>query len=137
LVDQTVEGNFDHVTPAHLHAKVWPVVRDVFRAREEQVLREYATRSVRGQTTEDLPAIAQATASRRVDCLLLAQGAQAWGLMDWVGGRIALRRAQRDARDGDVLDDLAEATLAQGGEVMTLERTRMPGHSAAAAILRW
>lgn len=48
LVDQTVEGNFDHVTPAHLHAKVWPVVRDVFRAREGQVLREYATRSVRG-----------------------------------------------------------------------------------------
>jgi hypothetical protein len=137
LVEQTVEGNFDHVTPGHLHAKVWPVVHDVFRVREEQVLGEYAALSVRGQTTEDLFAIAQATVSRRVDYLLIAQGAYVWGFMDRGSGRIVQRSAQQDTRDGDVLDDLAEATLAQGGEVVMLERTRMPGHSPVAAILRW
>jgi Bacterial archaeo-eukaryotic release factor family 3 len=137
LVEQTVEGNFDRVTPGHLHAKVWLVVHDVFRLREEQVLGEYAALSVRGQTTEDLFAIAQATVSRRVSYLLIAQGAHVWGLMDRGSGRVVQRSAQQDTRDGDVLDDLAEATLAQGGEVMMLERTRMPGHSPVAAILRW
>ena len=137
LVEQTVEGNFDHVTPGHLHAKVWPVVHDVFRVREEQVLGEYEALSVRGQTTEDLFAIAQATVSRRIGYLLIAQGAHVWGLMDRGSGRIVQRSAQQDTRDGDVLDDLAEATLAQGGEVVMLERTRMPGHSPVAAILRW
>ena len=47
------------------------------------------------------------------------------------------RSAQQDTGDGDVLGDLAEATLAQGGEVVMLERTRMPGHLPVAAILRW
>jgi hypothetical protein len=103
LVEQTVEGNFDHVTPGHLHAKVWPVVHDVFRAREEQVLGEYAALSVRGQTTEDLFAIARATVSRRVGYLLIAQGAHVWGLMDRGSGRIVRRSAQQDTRDGDVL----------------------------------
>ena len=56
--------------------------------------------------------------------------------MDRGSGRIVQRSAQQDTRDGDVLDDLAEATLALGGEVVMLERTRMPGHSPVAAILR-
>jgi release factor family 3 len=137
LVEQAVEGNFDRVTAGHLHAKVWPIVRDVFRAREEQVLGEYATLSMRGQTTEDLSAIGQATVSRRVDVLLLAHRAHVWGLMDRGTGKIVQRAAQEDTHDGDVLDDLATATLAQGGEVMILERKRMPSQAAAAAILRW
>jgi hypothetical protein len=137
LAEQTVEGNFDHVTPGHLHAKVWPVVHDFFRVREEQVLGEYAALSVRGQTTQDLFTIARATVSRRVGYLLIAQGAHVWVLMDRGSGRIVQRSAQPDTRDGDVLDDLAEATLAQGGEVVMLERTRLPGHSPVASILGW
>jgi hypothetical protein len=69
--------------------------------------------------------------------LLIAQGTHVWGLMDRASGRIVHRDEQHDTRDGDVLDDLAEATLAQGGEVVTLERAKMPGHSPAAAMLRW
>jgi hypothetical protein len=137
LVDQPVEGNFDYITPEQLHAKVWPVAHNVLRVREEQVLDEYAARAIQGQTIEDLSAIAQATFSRRVGYLLIAQGAHVWGLMDRASGRIVHRSAQQDTRDGDVLDDLAEATLAQGGEVIMLQRARMPGHSPAAAILRW
>jgi Bacterial archaeo-eukaryotic release factor family 3 len=137
LVDQPVEGNFDYITPEQLHAKVWPVAHNVFRVREEQVLDEYAARAIQGQTIEDLSAIAQATVSRRVGYLLIAQGAHVWGLIDRASGRIVHRSAQQDTRDGDVLDDLAEATLVQGGEVIMLERARMPGRSPAAAILRW
>jgi hypothetical protein len=137
LVDQTVEGNFDYMTPEQLHSKVWPVAHNVFRVREEQMLDEYAARAMQGQTIEDLSAIAQATVSRRVGYLLIAQGAHVWGLMDRASGRIVHRSAQQDTRDEDVLDDLAEATLAQGGEVIMLERARMPGHSPAAAMLRW
>ena len=56
--------------------------------------------------------------------------------LDRGSGRIVRRSAQQDTLDGDVLDDLAEATLAQGHVVM-LERTGMPRHSPVAAILRW
>jgi hypothetical protein len=132
-----VEGNFDYVTPEQLRAKVWPVAHQVFRVLEEQVLDEYAARATQGQTIEDLSAIAEATVSRRVGYLLIAEGAHIWGLMDRASGRIVRRSAQQDTRDADVLDDLAEATLVQGGEVIMLERARMPGHSPAAAMLRW
>jgi hypothetical protein len=137
LVDPPVEGNFDYVTPEQLHAKVWPVAHQVLRVLEEQVLDEYAARATQGQTIKDLSAIAEATVSRRVGHLLIAEGAHIWGLMDRASGRIVHRSAQEDTRDEDVLDDLAEATLAQGGEVIMLERARMPGHSPAAAMLRW
>ncbi|MEW6299284.1 MAG: hypothetical protein AB1671_16345 [Thermodesulfobacteriota bacterium] len=137
IVPQGVTGNFEHAAPEDIHAKVWPIIREVFRAREDALLDEYARLVGQGQSIDELPAIARAMLEGRVHRLLLAEGAHLWGILDRTNGIIIPRPAQQDTRDDDVLDDLAEGVLTRGGEVYLLPAERMPSDSPAAAVLRW
>ena len=56
--------------------------------------------------------------------------------MDPATGQVHRTETQRGSHDDDVLDDVAEAVLHYGGDVMTLEGDRMPGGQDAAAELR-
>jgi hypothetical protein len=60
-----------------------------------------------------------------------------WGRMDPASGELDLPAQRRSEQDDDVLDDVAEAVLARGGDVLSLEPARMPSKSPVAATLRW
>ncbi|HUG52656.1 MAG TPA: hypothetical protein VMR21_03615 [Vicinamibacteria bacterium] len=137
LLEQGVEGNVDASPPEEIHARVWPVVREAFRAREEEALEAHARAASRGLASTDLDLIGRMAVHGRVRQLLLAEGAHVWGALDPDSGAIARRPGQQDSRDDDVLDDLAEAVLARGGEVLMLAPERLPGGGPAAAVLRW
>jgi hypothetical protein len=138
LAAQGVEGNFERAAPEELHAKVWPVVSELFREQENTVLNEYARLVGKGQTVDNLHALAQAAIQSRVRYLLLAEGVQlCWGRLERESGAVTQHPTQQDTRDDDVLDDLAECVLTRGGEVFLLPADRMPSAAPAAAILRW
>jgi len=42
-----------------------------------------------------------------------------------------------DVKIDDLLDDLAEATLVQGGKVLVMNKEQVPGETGAAAIYRY
>jgi len=50
---------------------------------------------------------------------------------------VARMPAATDPGVFDVLDDLAEAALRSGGEVIVLEAARMPSRTGAAAVFRY
>jgi len=81
--------------------------------------------------------IARHALAGRVRELLVADSANLWGVLHRASGEVELHEDGPRARDDDVLDDLAEAVLLRGGEVLTLNRERMPNRSPVAAILRW
>jgi hypothetical protein len=137
LATQGIEGNFERTTPEELHAKVWPVVSELFREQESAVLNEYGRLVGNGQAVDDLHTIAQAAIQSRVRRLLVAEGAHLWGRLNRDSGTIIQHPTQQDTHDDDVLDDLAECVLTRRGEVLLLEADRMPSPSPAAAILRW
>ena len=42
-----------------------------------------------------------------------------------------------DVHDDDVLDDIAQAVISRGGEVLLLEPERLSNGTKVAAVLRW
>lgn len=132
-----VEGNFDAASPEELHARAWPVARELLAAREAAALAEWTAAVSRSLATDDLEAVARHAIRGRVRRLLLAEGAQAFGRLDAESGELRLTGAQESLHEDDVLDDLAEAVLLRGGEVLVVPPARMPSPSPAAALLRW
>jgi hypothetical protein len=137
LTSAGVAGNFDDASPEEIHARVWPVAEATLAQQEQEALTAYRSAGDRGLATTDLVTIARMTVHGRVRRLLIAEGEHVWGVLDRESGQVTVSESQQDTRDADVLDDLAEAVLARGGEVLLLPSERMPGRSPAAAILRW
>jgi hypothetical protein len=137
LAAHGVEGNYEGATPEELHAQVWPVVSELFRAREHEVLNEYTQLVGVGRATHHFLAVSRAAVHGQVRQLLVAENAHLWGRVDRVNGTIRQHAAQQDTHDDDILDDLAEAVLARAGEVLVVQPMRMPSGSPTAAILRW
>lgn len=137
LADDGVEGNVERLSLHELHGKVWPVAGEILKGREDQGLEEYHRVHGRGLSSEDLDEVARATVQGRVRRLMVARGGHVWGVFDSATGEVTRREAQADSHDDDVVDDVAQAVLARGGEVLVLEPDRMPGGSPVAAVLRW
>lgn len=137
LAEQGVSGNFDQASPDEIHEQVQPVVRAIFQGREEAAISAYESAHARGAGIEDVNTIARLSIHGRVRRLLLAEGAHAWGRLDRESGAISPAASQQDARDDDILDDLAEGVLARGGDVMIVAANHMRRGAVAAAILRW
>ena len=137
LAAQGLIGNFSRTGVDELHAQAWPIVQRDMAAREAEVLERYQNLVSRARALDEVRAIAQFAVQGRVRELLLSKDAYLWGALDRKSGELHLHGAQHDARDDDVLDDIAEAVLARGGDVYSIEQQRMPSKSVIAAVLRW
>lgn len=137
LLHHGVEGNFDRASPGELHERAWPIVQEELLRREARAVDEAAGLRGRGLSSDDLTTVAQAAVQGRVRRLLLARGRHVWGRLDRVTGEVALHERQQDAHDDDVLDDIAQAVLSRGGEVLLLEPERLTNGTKVAAVLRW
>jgi hypothetical protein len=131
-----IEGNPSDLGATALSERAAPIVRELFRSREERVLKEFGRARGRGRAAIGLEAVARGAASGRVRLLLLARGVPLWGELDAASGRV--RRSDEPVeRKDDVLDDVAELVLTRGGDVLVLAPDRMPDGSEVAALLRW
>lgn len=137
LAEKGVAGNFDAAPPDELRARVWPIVSEIFREQEEEVLSLYASSAKRHLVVDELSTMARMAVQGRVRWLLVAEEAHVWGTLNRETGEIAVSGSQQDAGSDDLLDDLAEGVLARDGDVLVVPKTRMPGGSPAAAVLRW
>jgi hypothetical protein len=135
LVDLTLSGNIDGASPADIHNRAWPLIEKLFMAREQQALAAYDSARAQGLGVQDLNAIARFAVQGRVRQLMLSNGAHVWGRLERETGDLSFAAAQQDAKDDDILDDLAETVLVRGGEVLIVSQNLLSAD--AAAILRW
>ncbi|MBI5434831.1 MAG: hypothetical protein HZA52_18505 [Planctomycetes bacterium] len=137
IAEEALHGNFDSATPSELHEKAWPIVQRELAVREGHLLDDFDSLAAHGRASADLAESARCAMQGRVRELFLADGEHVWGRLDRDNGSIQLAIEGGLVKGDDLLDDIAEAVLARGGEVLALERSRMPGRAQAAALLRW
>jgi len=137
LAEEAINGNFERAKADELHERAWPIVQRQVEERVGEVLRAYGNLEPRGRATRDLERIAQGALLGRVMELLVAEGTHLWGVLDRNTGAVELRGEQGDTHDDDVIDDIAEAVILRGGEVLSVDRARMPSGAPVAAVLRW
>jgi hypothetical protein len=137
LLREGIHGNFARESLRELHERAWPLVQRHAAELEDGVLERYQTGVSNDLSSDEVSFIARAAVSGRVRELVLERGATLWGRLDPNTGAIELWNAKRDLHDDDLLDDLAEAVILRGADVLSLERERMPTRSPVAATLRW
>lgn len=137
LAAEGVDGNFNRAALAELHARTEPIARQALRATEEEAVAEFQRKNGAQRSTDVLEAVAEAAVVGRVRRLLIAQGRTVRGRLDRATGEVKKRSAREDAWGDDVLDDVAASVLVRGGQVLVVDRDRMPTRSPVAAVLRW
>jgi len=119
-----------------------PMILDVIRKmnRREQMLKIdksiFSLRHSQGvSSVSDLGQIAEAAAQGSVRSLFVAEDKEIFGKLDVATGRIRVHPEDLDHEDDDLLDDLAQAVLAYGGEVVIAAPSQLPGGGAVLAVI--
>lgn len=86
--------------------------------------------------SDDLTEVAEASASGRVETLLIDADRQIAGRLDGATGRVELGELS-DPHMDDLLDDLSELVAIMGGTVLVIPGAGMPCTSGVAAIYRY
>lgn len=142
LVASGVELNPGALTPGELRDAAWRAIEPYFERRLNSLLDEYGEARGHNRGSDRLYKIAAALAQSRVGTLLVEADRIVPGSLDAEQGTVTYSGngqtdGTRDVEDSDVLDDLAEAALRTGAEVIVLEAARMPSKTGAAAVFRY
>jgi len=136
LLPGGVVGNPEAMSAEQLREAAWQTVEPQFLARLAELTEAFTSGVAHQKATSDLADAARAAIDGRVATLLVEAERVVPGRLDPTTGAIA-PGALEDPDVGDMLDDLAEAVLRTGGDVVVVPKERMPSSSGLAATMRY
>ena len=136
LVDEGLRFNPDSVPADELRSLAWQVVEPRYHARLVSLRAEFEQARSKGIGSDDLEQVAEASASGRVETLLIDADRQIAGRLDGATGRVELANLS-DPHIDDLLDDLGELVAKKGGTVLVIPAEGMPSRTGLAAIYRY
>ena len=119
-----------------LRALAWQAVAPRYQARLASLREEFEQARSKGVGSDDLAQVAEASASGRVETLLIETDRQIAGRLNGATGRVELANLS-DPHSDDLLDDLGELVAKKGGTVLVIPAERMPSRTGLAAIYRY
>lgn len=144
LAEAGIPVNPGALTPGELRDAAWRAIEPYHEERVDKLIDTYGEARAHGRGAGRLEDIAAGVAQSRVGCLLVEADRRIAGSVDAIQGTVTIsiadgwtNGAAADLRVSDVLDDLAEAALRTGAEVIVLEADRMPSTTGAAAVFRY
>jgi Bacterial archaeo-eukaryotic release factor family 3 len=136
LLEKSVAGNCESMSPQDLRKHAWPIAEEHFRALEEAAKSGFEESLARASASTDLEAILSAVADGRVDRLFVAVGRQVWGRFDPAAGRVHVAETQ-SPQDQDLLNEAALGAVTRGAKLHPLSLDRMPRGAVIAAVFRY
>jgi hypothetical protein len=137
LLDNGIEGNPDALSDDELREQAWRCMEPVYLQRLQLMTDRYGAARGANRGDDSLPQVALAAVVGRVDVLLLERDRGVAGSMDQATGVLHVSDTVEAPAVGDLLDDLAESVLQNGGEVIIVPPERMPTTTGLAAIYRY
>lgn len=133
LVAGEVTVHPDAVTIDALRERAWAVMEPHYRRRVAGLVEMYGAARANELGDDDLDQVAASAVAARVGTLLTEADRQIPGRIDPETGAIVLGGGAVD----DVLDDIAEVVLKNGGQVVIVPAEEMPTQTGVAAIYRF
>jgi hypothetical protein len=118
-----------------LRKLAWENVEPLYLARLEKLKENFSTARSRQASSADLSDIARAVVAGRVGSLLVEADREIPGRFDRATGAIQFEPLASPEVD-DLIDNLMEAVLRTGGDVIVVPAERMPTDTGLAAIFR-
>jgi hypothetical protein len=135
LADAAIDTYPDAISLDELRRRAWQAIEPHYLERLGGIVETFGAAHAHERGTADLATAARAALDGRVDRLLIDADQHIPGQVDRDTGTIHF---SEDGSDGDdLIDDIGELVIAQGGEVIVVPGERMPTDSGIAAILRY
>jgi hypothetical protein len=129
-----LEESCDHIADAKLHAQVYPILEGLLAdARDRKAAKAFAEADV-AMCTRDVHVIVPIAHHGGVEMLVVARDANLHGEYD-AASDVTQVRLEGDEAD-DLVDLAAVDTLRNRGQVVVVEREKVPGCADMAAVLR-
>jgi hypothetical protein len=117
----------------------WSAIRKILKEDShkslEKVLCEFRFAEGLNLANKNIFQIAKAVVQGRVRKLIIMEEISIFGKIDRISGGLAIHPFDQDHEDDDILDDLAQMVLSQGGEVIVAPRNEIPKGRPILAIL--
>lgn len=133
----TISGNFDKATVAELVPEVWPIVARERDRQRADALDALEAAMGEGKVVSAIEEVWRLANQGRGKLLLVEKGYHVPAVVDGKGGlQVAEAKGGTEVMD-DAVDEIIEAVLAKGGEVMLMEDDALPDHRHIALTLRY
>jgi hypothetical protein len=136
LVSEPINFYPGDLSPDALCEQAWEVLQPHYLARLAGLTEIFGAAKPRGLSSDNLEQIARSAVAARVATLLVEADRKIPGRFDTITGEIQFEELAKPNVD-DVLDDIAELVLKNGGQVVVVPKERMPTDSGLAAIYRF
>jgi hypothetical protein len=114
------------------------IIRRCLRKKELRKLstniREFQFAHAMNKVAHSLGQIARLAIQGKVRKLIIADDLQIFGKVHRTSGKLAVTPVQFDHEDDDVLDDIAQVVIANGGDVVVTKQKFIPGNRPALAL---
>jgi hypothetical protein len=135
LIPGGVVGSPDGLEPHELRDAAWAAARDVVERPARQAAERFVELRGTDRASAEFAVIGPATATGRVESLLVAADRVIWGRLE-EDGTVEVHH-EREAGDVDLVDRLAALGLDRGTEVIARRAARLPDGVALAAVMRY
>ena len=134
-VREPLASRFSKVTLEECTTEIQHFLERSAQKELSAALIEFDAANEENRARKNIFQIAKATALGRVRKLIIAGDTTIHGKLDLRSGGVSLHPFDLDHEDDDILDDLAQAVLLRGGEVLVIDKAQLPKGRAALAIL--
>jgi hypothetical protein len=134
-VKTPVASSFGKHNVNELCSAIRKLLKEESRRSLERALLEFRFAEDDNRTRKNIFQIAKAVVEGRVRKLIVTDEMSIFGKIDLKSGGLAIHPYDLDHEDDDILDDLAQMVLSQGGEVVIAKRDEIPKGRPILAIL--
>ncbi len=135
LVRQSVAPYFNRSKLSEICAPIRDLLKYEAKTNVEKALTEFRFAEEGNRTRKNIFQIAKAVVQGKVRKLIVTDELNIFGKIDRKSGGLAIHPIDMDHEDDDILDDLAQMVLSQGGEVTVASRHEIPKGRPILAIL--
>jgi hypothetical protein len=136
LMNEGIEVHPDALAGDVLRERAWRVVEPKYLARLGALVEEFGKAKAKGLGSDELEPVAQAALAGRVATALIEAERHVPGRIDVASGQIEFGDLAHPEID-DLLDEIGEAILNKGGQIVIVPGERMPTRTGIAAIYRF
>lgn len=130
-----VSKDFNRENVAQLCESVRKILKDEAKKSVEKTLLEFRFAEEGNRARKNIFQISKAVVKGKVRKLVVTDEVNIFGKIDKKSGGLAIHPFDLDHEDDDILDDLAQMVLNQGGEVIVASRSEIPQGRPILAIL--
>lgn len=135
VIESPVSYYFDESNMSEITDCIRRILKADARKVLENSLQEFRFADDENRAKKNIFQIAKAAVEGRIKKLIVAEGISIFGKIDKKTGGLSIHPFDLDHEDDDILDDLAQTVMANGGEVVVAPRQEMPKGRTALAIL--